>query len=381
MIADYAIHHPDAHGDARNHHAHILVTTRTVGPEGFGFKARNWDNPDAVKALRLEWALVQNQHLKQHLGPDAPQVSALSLSARGEAREPTVHLGPSASGMERRGEASDRGEINRRIESRNHDRRRGPAEVRGLEDKLAARLERQTYPIDAVIREFEAIHQTMVRERDGWARDQARLVVPDIPTGRSIAGEVLGDAMRDQAQAARRLAWTEQRIAKGQARRATLLRWIRNPARMIWAKHAELNALDKARSAQRWAEARLAVRRAWLKSDAGRAYVAERIDPAKHAADEARRAARTLERKIKRADRRIGNIARTRTKLLVARQLGQSAMVAPSRMELGVGQAVREVDRRVVESLAGHSQTARQAALTKVLALARGKLPGLDIER
>jgi ATP-dependent exoDNAse (exonuclease V) alpha subunit len=64
MIADYGIHDPDAHGDARNFHAHILVTTRRVGPEGFGLKGRDWDNPAAVRALRLEWCLVQNQHLQ-----------------------------------------------------------------------------------------------------------------------------------------------------------------------------------------------------------------------------------------------------------------------------------------------------------------------------
>ncbi len=381
MIADYGVHYPDAHGDARNHHAHIMITTRRVGPEGFGFKAREWDNPDAVKALRLEWELIQNQHLRQHLGPDAPQVSARSLADQGQSREPSIHLGPAASGMERRGEPSDRGDINRRIRERNGQRREGPAQVRAIEDRLAEGRPRQAYPIDAVIREFEAIHQTMVRERDGWARDQARLSSPEIPTNRSVAAEVLGGAMERRAQATRRLDWTERRIERGRARRQTLLRWARDPARMIWAAHAELNALDRARAEARRAELDLRVRRDWLRGDAGRAYVAARLDPAKQAAEEARRAARTLERKIRRADKRIENVANTRVKLLVARELGQATMTAPARMDLGVGQAVREVDRRVVDAVRSHGPAAQQAALTKVMALVQGKMRGLGPDR
>lgn len=381
MVADYGVHYPDAHGDARNHHAHILVTTRRVGPEGFGLKAREWDNPDAVKAMRLEWEQIQNEHLRQHLGPEAPQVSAKSLTDLGQNREPSIHLGPSASGMERRGERSDRGEINRRIAARNAERRDRPRAVRALEDQLAAGRPRQDYPMDAVIREFEAIHQTMIRERDRWARDQARLVAPEIPTGRAIAAEVLGEAVIRRAEASRRLTRTERRIERGRARRQTLLRWIRDPARMIWAAHAELNALERVRAAERRAEADLRVRRDWLRSDAGRAYVAARLDPARQAAEDVRRASRTLERKIKRADKRIEALARTRVRLLVARELGHDTLVAPTRMDLGVGQAVRDVDRRVVEVVKAHAPAVQERALSKVMALVRGKIPGLAPDR
>jgi hypothetical protein len=382
MIADYGIHYPDAHGDERNHHAHILVTTRRVGPDGFGFKAREWDNPDAVKALRLEWEQIQNLHLRQHLGPEAPQVTSHSLGDQGHDAEPTIHLGPAASGMERRGEGSDRGDINRRIRTRNQERGQRPAQIRDLEDRLAAGRPRQAYPIDAVIREFETIHQTMIREREGWAREHARASSPvEVPSGRAVVAEVLGDALARRATASRRLDWTQERIERGRAQRQTLLRWIRNPARMIWAAHAELNALDRARAVQRRAEVELAVRENWLRSPAGRAYVASRLDPAKHAAADARREARTLERKIKRADRRIEAVARTRVKLLVARELGHDQMVAPTRMDLGGGQAVREVDRRVVDVVKAHAPLAQERALGKVMALVQGKIPGIGPDR
>jgi hypothetical protein len=150
---------------------------------------------------------------------------------------------------------------------------------------------------------------------------------------------------------------------------------------MIWAAHAELNALERARAQERRAEVDVRVRRDWLRSDAGRAYVASRLDPAKQAAESSRRAARNLERKIKRADKRIENVASTRVKLMVARELGQSNLVVPMRMDLGVGQAVREVDRRVVDAVQAHAPAAQKAALTKVMSLVRGQIPGIGPDR
>jgi hypothetical protein len=378
MIADYAIHRPDAHGDPRNHHAHILVTTRMVGPEGFGFKGRAWDNPDAVRELRAFWAEIQNQHLREALGPEAPQVSHLSLAGQGVGREPTVHLGPAASGMERRGEVSDRGETNRRIEDHNAERADAPGQIRNLEDRVAAGNTRQDYPIEAVIREFEAIHQTMVRERDGWVREMQAAAPPPAPTGADVAREVIGDTGRARLAAAHRLSRAGALIAQGRLRRSNLARWITSPARMIWAKHAELNRLDRLRHELRSAEAAYGVRRQWLRSDAGRGYVAARLDPAKQALDDARRQARTLERKIKRADRRIENVARTRTKLLVARELGEGRLIAPSQLQAGVGQAVREVDRRVVDLLQTYTPAAQTSALARVARLVQGRVPGIN---
>lgn len=381
MIADYAIHDPDAHGDQRNYHAHILVTTRRVGPEGFGFKAREWDNPDAVRALRLEWCHVQNLHLRQHLGPEAPQVTHLSLADQGQGREPTIHLGPAASGMERRGEGSDRGDINRRVAERNGARREGPAKVRDLEDRMAETMARRAYPIAAVITEFEAIHAAMTRERDSWTRDLAGRLRPAPPSAREIVREILGDAAAEKTLARRRLARTERRIEAGRSRRATLARWIRNPARMIWAAHVELNALARDRNAARLADLRLAVRREWLASGEGRAWLASRLAPERQAAEAARREVRTLERRIKRMDKRLEAVARTRTRLLVAKALGEDSLTAPVEMRLGQGQALREVDRRVVAAISRYPVSAQERSLAKVLGLARGRTPGLSPDR
>ena len=41
MIADITLHAPGREGDQRNHHEHIMLTTRKIGPEGFGVKNRD----------------------------------------------------------------------------------------------------------------------------------------------------------------------------------------------------------------------------------------------------------------------------------------------------------------------------------------------------
>jgi hypothetical protein len=378
MIADYAIHRPDAHGDPRNHHAHIMITTREVGPEGFGRKGRSWDNPEAVRDLRRLWAEIQNRHLREHLGAEAPQVTHISLSGQGEAREPTVHLGPAASGMERRGEASDRGDTNRKIAERNAERAAGPRRIEELEDQLARSHARRAYPIDAVIAEFKMIHETMARERAAWVQELGDQRVGQGLRGGDVTREVLGDSARQRAAAARRLTRSQARIELGRMRRAGLARWIANPARMIWAAHAELNRLERDQRAFEQADAICKVRRAWLGSEAGRAYIAARVHPAGQAREDALRSARTLERKIKRADARIEKVAGTRTRLLVAKELGQKELTAPSELRVGIGQAVREVDRRLAEALRTYRPEAQQAALGRVMGALRREGPTIE---
>jgi hypothetical protein len=50
-------------------------------------------------------------------------------------------------------------------------------------------------------------------------------------------------------------------------------------------------------------------------------------------------------------------------------------------MDLGVGQAVREVDRRAVDVVKAHAPVAQERALSKVMALVQGKVPGIGPDR
>ncbi len=137
MIADVAMHRPGKEGDQRNFHAHIMVTTRRVDRAGFGGKNRDWNHASFIPQLRAAWSDVQNRQLRHHLGPDAPQVSHLSLAARGVDRAPTVHLGPAATALERKDIAYERGELNRDVRARNDKARDLRRDYQATADRIA----------------------------------------------------------------------------------------------------------------------------------------------------------------------------------------------------------------------------------------------------
>ena len=101
---DVAIHEPGREGDDRNHHAHILRTTRKVGPEGLADKLdtekAGRSRRDDLEGVRARWAELCNERLRD-AGIEAT-VDHRSLKAQGIDREPTRHLGPTASAIERR---------------------------------------------------------------------------------------------------------------------------------------------------------------------------------------------------------------------------------------------------------------------------------------
>ena len=117
VAVDFAIHAPHREGDTRNHHAHILTTTRKVEATALGAKAdielkdtdrkaRGLEPARAeITAIRERWASLSNEHLERH--GQIARVDHRSLDAQGITdREPTVHLGPAVSGLERRGKDS-----------------------------------------------------------------------------------------------------------------------------------------------------------------------------------------------------------------------------------------------------------------------------------
>ena len=129
--ADVAIHAPGSEGDQRNHHAHILLTTRRLGPDGLTAKTRELDDlklgPKEVDRWRARFADLTNQHLKE-AGLNI-RVDHRSLAAQGIDREPTKHLGPTATAIERRtGEPS----------KKRRDWREGQAEQQAITERLKA---------------------------------------------------------------------------------------------------------------------------------------------------------------------------------------------------------------------------------------------------
>ena len=71
MVADIALHAPGRDGDERNHHAHILLTTRELDAEGsvpgggFTTKNRDWNAVEVLEGWREAWARDSNAALER----------------------------------------------------------------------------------------------------------------------------------------------------------------------------------------------------------------------------------------------------------------------------------------------------------------------------
>lgn len=114
---DLSIHEPSSKGDQRNAHAHILTTTRELNADGFGAKTRSLDDRKSgeIEKIRELWEQHCNVALER-AGRDE-RVSSRSLAEQGVNRPSQIHLGVSATAMERRGVESERGMLNRAIQS------------------------------------------------------------------------------------------------------------------------------------------------------------------------------------------------------------------------------------------------------------------------
>ncbi|RBP18923.1 MobA/MobL family protein, partial [Marinobacter pelagius] len=122
FAVEVCIHKPDKGGDQRNHHAHILATTRRMGPEGLTEKTRelddrtkpklkNGEKGEARGVAEVRWVRQQfedltNAHLER-AGLDE-RIDMRSYEDQGLDIEPTQHMGPAATAMERRKPGSTR---------------------------------------------------------------------------------------------------------------------------------------------------------------------------------------------------------------------------------------------------------------------------------
>jgi hypothetical protein len=180
IVADVAIHAPSRHGDGRNYHAHVLLTLREIRPEGFGKKARLWEQPELntkrksweqfeterlVEWRRL-WAVYENRALVRY--GHEQRVDHRSLEDQGIDREPTSHIGPDASEMERRGIDTDRGDQNRRIKAANDDLALLKNELAESEKRLAE-LRQQL-----AAGRMEQIQETVGAADAVWKKAEAR---------------------------------------------------------------------------------------------------------------------------------------------------------------------------------------------------------------
>jgi len=125
---DMAMHAPGRAGDQRNTHVHLLCSTRVVeqdetGQYRMGAKTREWDvvstGKELVKGERKAWERQVNAMLAIAQQPE--RVDCRSYEAQGIEQVPQVHLGVSASQMERKGIETERGNRNREVKALNEN--------------------------------------------------------------------------------------------------------------------------------------------------------------------------------------------------------------------------------------------------------------------
>lgn len=128
---DFAIHAPNGDTDIRNHHAHVMMTTRQVTADGFGDKTyiereNKWllsnDLPTShmqLRDIRQSWEGIANEHLA--MAGLENRIDHRSHSERGLELVPTEHMGVHATQMDRRGLDVGRARLDAEAAQRNAD--------------------------------------------------------------------------------------------------------------------------------------------------------------------------------------------------------------------------------------------------------------------
>ena len=172
MIADFNLH--DTGGG--NPHAHILLTMRPLDEKGAWlpkskkeyvldengerirlpsgrYKTRkvdlvDWNNRENAEVWRRAWADLANEYLEKNNRPE--RIDHRSYERQGIDQIPTVHVGVSATQMEKKGIVTERGELNRNINAANRILREIRRLVRGLKDWIAELKERKAALLEAL---------------------------------------------------------------------------------------------------------------------------------------------------------------------------------------------------------------------------------------
>ena len=158
MCADFNIHDTGS----GNPHAHILLTMRPMDERGKWlpksrkeyvldengerirlssgrYKTRkvdlvDWNNQENAEVWRKVWADLANEFLERNNRPE--RIDHRSYERQGIDQIPTVHIGVAASQMEKKGIATERGELNRSIKAANRLLRDIKAQIGKLKEWL-----------------------------------------------------------------------------------------------------------------------------------------------------------------------------------------------------------------------------------------------------
>jgi len=207
MVADYSIHEDNP----QNPHCHLMTTMRTIDAEGFGLKARAWNDKDLLQAQRAAWSDHVNRALEQ-AGHDA-RVDHRSLQDQGvEDRLPQIHLGVAAAGMIERAARNEtilehpRVDQFREIQQFNDRVVDLDREIAQERARLEASAERQRLEAEAVAAERIRLEAEAAVEKArlaaAAAAERQRLEAEAAAEKARLAAEVAAEAERQRLEAA-----------------------------------------------------------------------------------------------------------------------------------------------------------------------------------
>ena len=117
MVADLNVHWDKAKDGTPKPHAHVMMTMRDVGPDGFGKKNRDWNSTELLKDWREAWSAHVNERMAE-LGLEG-RIDHRSYEAQGIGLEPQHKIGPAASRRPEQGLEAERIEDHTRIAREN----------------------------------------------------------------------------------------------------------------------------------------------------------------------------------------------------------------------------------------------------------------------
>ena len=117
MVADLNVHWDKAKDGTPKPHAHVMMTMRDLGPEGFGKKNRDWNSTELLKDWREAWSAHVNERMAE-LGLEG-RIDHRSYEAQGIGLEPQHKIGPAASRRPEQGLEAERIEDHTRIAREN----------------------------------------------------------------------------------------------------------------------------------------------------------------------------------------------------------------------------------------------------------------------
>ncbi|MBY5056320.1 MobA/MobL family protein [Streptococcus agalactiae] len=209
MIADLAIH-DESDEENNNIHAHIMTTLRPINEKGqwqakskkeyilddYGNKILNkngkpktikveltdWNDRGNAEKWRESFAQICNQYLEKN--HQEKRVDHRSYKRQGIEEIPTIHMGASASTLEKKGIETDKGNINREIKKHN-------SLVKAIKEKL---LEINSW-LNSLVSTFQAKYDEYKETRQQEIENKAELF--NLYEYISIYNEIQGEKIKN----------------------------------------------------------------------------------------------------------------------------------------------------------------------------------------